>query len=499
MTTRHCSSNRATSSGSSAARTTAGDADNISPGGSGMACAAVTTVTIAVANDGPYPAHRLPTDDPTGPFTRRFSGVSGRLPAGAPDVRLPPRYVILRTVFGVVTPTTEGVIAVRGKSFGMAGPAWILTVAALVAAGCTDGGGGSASPAAGPRTSATAGVPASADPPSGGPASGGPASAIPADLRLPNEGERSDAAEFTDWTTDNSSGQPWLLDPCRPTSYPTDAQRAAFRTVSRTGPEARDARQLAIYPSPEIDRRLHAARTTDPATNQRERLQTALTTATASITRMIEAFQEQLITIDELRARMPDLRARETGLHAQLDALHTQIADREIYLKLADDLEGFLAQLHDKAETTTVEQRQHVLRLLVKDVLVGPEKITIRHRIPIRERTATSQQHPDADSEGDQGRSYPLRRGRDRASAGEHRHPHPERHSALTLVVEQAPDQRQRRGQQARPGHPEQRPSHDQHHRAHRERRQHRRPGEPPPHPSAATCAARSDPPGCPS
>jgi len=27
-----------------------------------------------------------------------------------------------------------------------------------------------------------------------------------------------------------------------------------------------------------------------------------------------------------------------------------------------------------------------VLRLLVKDVLVGPEKITIRHRIPIRTR-----------------------------------------------------------------------------------------------------------------
>lgn len=29
---------------------------------------------------------------------------------------------------------------------------------------------------------------------------------------------------------------------------------------------------------------------------------------------MIEAFGEQLITIDELRARMPDLRARETNL-----------------------------------------------------------------------------------------------------------------------------------------------------------------------------------------
>ena len=32
---------------------------------------------------------------------------------------------------------------------------------------------------------------------------------------------------------------------------------------------------------------------------------------------MIEAFSEQLITIDELRTRMPDLRARETNLRVE--------------------------------------------------------------------------------------------------------------------------------------------------------------------------------------
>lgn len=41
--------------------------------------------------------------------------------------------------------------------------------------------------------------------------------------------------------------RPWVLDPCNPTAYPTDAQRVAMRTVSRTGPEYFDARQLAVY------------------------------------------------------------------------------------------------------------------------------------------------------------------------------------------------------------------------------------------------------------
>ena len=96
---------------------------------------------------------------------------------------------------------------------------------------------------------------------------------------------------------------------------------------------------------------------------------------------MIQASSEQLITIDELRARMPDLRAREACLRAQLDALDAQAADRDAYLKLAAGLEGFLAQLGGSAATARTEDRRRVLRLLVKDVLIGPEKITIRHRI----------------------------------------------------------------------------------------------------------------------
>ena len=163
----------------------------------------------------------------------------------------------------------------------------------------------------------------------------------------------------------------------------------------------------------EIGKRLTQARTADPAARQRERLELALAKATTAITRMIEAFQEQLITIDELRARMPALRARETNLRGQADALDAQLADREAYLKLADDLEGFLAQLRASAATGTVGERQRVLRLLVKDILIGPEKITIRHRIPTRERSSPgTHQASQPDTEGDHRPGYPLRWGR---------------------------------------------------------------------------------------
>ena len=45
---------------------------------------------------------------------------------------------------------------------------------------------------------------------------------------------------------------------------------------------------------------------------------------------------------------MPALRARETGLKDQIAALDAQAADRDAYLRLAGDLEGFLARLRGR-------------------------------------------------------------------------------------------------------------------------------------------------------
>ena len=163
----------------------------------------------------------------------------------------------------------------------------------------------------------------------------------------------------------------------------------------------------------EIDKRLDQARTADPANRQRKSLDLALAKATAAITRMIEAFSEQLISIDELRTRMPDLRARETNLRNQISAIDAQQADRELYLTLATDVEGFLAQLRDRADTANIEQRQRVLRLVVKDVLIGPENITVRHRIPARPHAANNtHKHGSTDTEGDHRTGYQLRWGR---------------------------------------------------------------------------------------
>ncbi|HYB31045.1 MAG TPA: recombinase family protein, partial [Solirubrobacteraceae bacterium] len=133
----------------------------------------------------------------------------------------------------------------------------------------------------------------------------------------------------------------------------------------------------------EIDRRLEAARTEHPAARQREALERDITRADGAIARMIEAYQEQLLSLEELRARRPTLRKRQAALRTQLDALETELHDAETFLKLADTLEGFLGRLADGLDRLSLDEQQRILRLVVREVLIGgDDKVTIRHSIP---------------------------------------------------------------------------------------------------------------------
>jgi site-specific DNA recombinase len=132
----------------------------------------------------------------------------------------------------------------------------------------------------------------------------------------------------------------------------------------------------------EIQRRLATLRAADPASQRREGLQRDLARAQNAVRRLIDGYQEQLITLEELRGRSPELRAREATLRAQLDALDAELHDAETYLQLTETLERFSARLTANAAELTVEQRQQIVRLVVREVLIGDDDVTIRHSIP---------------------------------------------------------------------------------------------------------------------
>ena len=73
-------------------------------------------------------------------------------------------------------------------------------------------------------------------------------------------------------------------------------------------------------------------------------------------------------------------------LRTELQAIADQTNDRAALLRLAETLTVFLARLRNNAETLGVAEQQRIVRLVVKDVLIGDNDITIRHSIPIPSR-----------------------------------------------------------------------------------------------------------------
>jgi hypothetical protein len=69
-------------------------------------------------------------------------------------------------------------------------------------------------------------------------------------------------------------------------------------------------------------------------------------------------------------------------LRAELEALNTQLADQTAYLRLAQTLGEFLARMRCNTQALDVLKRQRIVRLLVREVVVGEDSITIRHSIP---------------------------------------------------------------------------------------------------------------------
>ena len=133
----------------------------------------------------------------------------------------------------------------------------------------------------------------------------------------------------------------------------------------------------------ELDRRLAAARSSDPTKKREQSLQRELTRVGRGIERLLNAYQEELLSLEQLRERMPPLRQREQALHAELQAIADQATDRATFLRLAETLTAFLARLRSAAGTLDIIERQRIVRLVVKDILIGDDRIVIRHCIPV--------------------------------------------------------------------------------------------------------------------
>src|SRR5439155_7722851 len=132
-----------------------------------------------------------------------------------------------------------------------------------------------------------------------------------------------------------------------------------------------------------IDRRREAAQKADPLRKREEELRREQARVEKSSERLVTAYQEGLLTLAQLRQRMPALQKQTQAVETELQSLKMAAVDEAKYLQLAESLAGFRSKLRVRADALDIAVRQQILRLLVKEVLVGVNTITLRHSIPI--------------------------------------------------------------------------------------------------------------------
>ncbi len=133
----------------------------------------------------------------------------------------------------------------------------------------------------------------------------------------------------------------------------------------------------------EIDQRIQDAKNANPALNQKALLLKQKTKLAEAMDKLLDAYQEDLVPIVELRKRMPELQKRINTTDKELENLKARefALDRRLQLL---DLHSFTHHLHKNLDQLNINDKRKILKLLVKEIQVGNDCIDIKHSIPLK-------------------------------------------------------------------------------------------------------------------
>src|SRR4029077_17352922 len=141
----------------------------------------------------------------------------------------------------------------------------------------------------------------------------------------------------------------------------------------------------------EIDRRMEESLSSDPMQQRKIRLERELKRTESQLDKLLDAYQEDLIGLADLRSRAPELRRRQATIEKELEGVALQALEKTRLTQLNASMENFLATLQQSAKTLEIVERQKIVRLVVKQIIVNGDTLTIHHSIPISRSSQESQ------------------------------------------------------------------------------------------------------------
>jgi site-specific DNA recombinase len=172
----------------------------------------------------------------------------------------------------------------------------------------------------------------------------------------------------------------------------------------------------------ELERRRTESLNTSPVQQRQDRVKRELTRLSQQMDKLLDAYQEGLMTLAELRKRSPEIKKKIGALETEQKNLNLRAVEDRRWIELSNSLETFLCRLNKTAQKMNAIEKQKVLRAMVKQITVGKDLITIHHSIPVGAGCGSAD-----------GASYPLCTRGPHAGSGRHVFPWWRRKRSLTL------------------------------------------------------------------
>jgi hypothetical protein len=133
----------------------------------------------------------------------------------------------------------------------------------------------------------------------------------------------------------------------------------------------------------EIERRIQENLSSDPVQQRKLRLERESKRIASQLDKLLDAYQEDLIGLTDLRTRVPELRRKQTAIEKELQGVALQALEKTRLTQLNASIENFLSALHRSAKNLDVLERQKIVRLVIKQVILKDDTLTIQHSIPV--------------------------------------------------------------------------------------------------------------------
>ena len=115
---------------------------------------------------------------------------------------------------------------------------------------------------------------------------------------------------------------------------------------------------------------------------RQDQVKRELARSSQQMDKLLDAYQEGLMTLADLRKRSPAIKTRIGALETEQQNLSLRAVEDKRWIELNNSLETFLGRLNEAAQKMAPAEKQKVLRTIGKQITVGKDLITIHHSIP---------------------------------------------------------------------------------------------------------------------